>query len=64
MSNLNDLVDDFADKWGPNGPARYQLFVRELRALLEKYGIHREIARRAARIPKPPDTEHEHGDAA
>ncbi|HEY6371263.1 MAG TPA: hypothetical protein VIX37_11845 [Candidatus Sulfotelmatobacter sp.] len=54
--NLQEMVEDFADKWGPSRPARYQQFVMELRILLEAYG------KAALRHESLPDTEHEHGD--
>jgi hypothetical protein len=53
---LHQMVEDFADKWGPSRPARYQNFVFELRELLEAYG------RAALQHESLPDTDHEHGD--
>lgn len=56
MSNLHNMVEEFADKWGPFRARRYEQFLKDLRALLEAYGtaalIHQSL----------PDTEHEHGD--
>lgn len=54
--NLQKLVEDFADKWGPIRAARYKLFVEELRALLEAYG------QAALAHESLPDTEHGHGE--
>lgn len=54
--NLQEAVEDFADKWGPSRAKRYQTFVGELRELLEAYG------KAALGHESLPDTEHEHGD--
>lgn len=54
--NLQEMLEDFADKWGPHTPRRYREFVDELRALLEAYG------KAALKHESLPDTEHEHGD--
>jgi hypothetical protein len=53
---LHQMVEDFADKWGPTRPRQYQSFMFELRSLLEAYG------RAALQHESLPDTEHEHGD--
>jgi hypothetical protein len=53
---LDQMVEDFADKWGPSRPRTYQQFVFDLRELLEAYGkaalMHQSL----------PDTDHEHGE--
>jgi len=53
---LHQMVEDFADRWGPSRPDRYQAFVSALRELLEAYG------KAALAHESLPDTEHEHGD--
>lgn len=53
---LDQMVEEFADKWGPSRPPRYHAFVFELRELLEAYG------KAALAHQSLPDTEHEHGD--
>ena len=54
--NVHQMVEDFADKWGPHRPAQYQRFVDDLRAVLEAY------AKAALQHGSLPDTEHGHGD--
>lgn len=58
MNSLHQMVEEFADKWGPHRRVRYQTFVAELRELLEAYG------KAALKHESLPDTEHEHGDPA
>lgn len=54
--NLQQMVEAFAEKWGPFEPPRYQRFVRDLRALMEAYG------KAALAHQSLPDTEHQHGE--
>ena len=54
--NLQEIIEDFADKWGPSRASRYQTFVLDLRAVLEAYG------KAALKHQSLPDTQHEHGE--
>lgn len=54
--NLQEQIEDFADKWGPTKPPSHQRFLVDLRILLEDY------AKAALKHESLPDTEHEHGD--
>lgn len=55
-SDLHSIIETFAHKWGPRHARKYNLFVNELRMVLEAYGtaalFHQSL----------PDTEHEHGE--
>jgi hypothetical protein len=56
MSDLHEMVEEFAAKWGPFKPRSRSTFLMELRELLEAYG------KAALEHESLPDTEHGHGD--
>lgn len=55
MSRLEDMVDEFADKWGPLRARLHQQFLGELRELLD---AHVKAALKHESLPHS----EEHGD--